>query len=87
MVVNYLHLFGKVLIHLTFEALSAGRFRSPGTLPGTPGDDRLSRKLPGRLLGSSPWIHRRFIVAGYADRVVQEKGTALGASSQGEEGK
>ena len=33
-----------------------------------------------------PWIHRRFIAASYADRVVQGEGAALGASSEGERG-
>jgi hypothetical protein len=41
----------------------------------------------GRL--NLPWIHRRFIVLGYADRVVKDIEAALRASSEdkvGEEG-
>ncbi len=45
----------------------------------------LAELLRRTFLGNSPWIHRRFIVIGYADRVVQDKGATLGVSSGGKE--
>ena len=42
----------------------------------------ISATLPQNLSG----IHRRFIVVGYADRVVQDLGAALEASSEGKKG-
>src|SRR5215213_9805243 len=42
--------------------------------------------IPVNCSEDLPWIHRRFIVLRYADRVVQDKGAALRASSDDKAG-